>query len=273
MKKILKFIAILVLTMGFVLGTEFLTSSIISGVLGISGAEAATNPQALAVITKYQIIFGQLLRLCLIFLFFYIRKKKNNRKDISIKYKGLLPDSWKMIVIGLGVAGLGNYVISFLLAVIGHIPSVSNTLEQFNDAFQMSGGLDFLLMIIGAVILAPISEEILFRGLVFERLRKIYTLPWAIVLSGLIFGIYHMNILQGINTFIMGSVLAYVYYYRRNIMDSILIHIVNNFFALTVGLNQTLAIVMTVVSTIAIFISIKYLKDFKVKSKTACDVF
>lgn len=260
MKKALKFFGILILTMAFVIGTEVLTSTIIIGVSKLTNHGRADVIE----ITKYQIIFGQLLRLILMYLFIVLRNKKRTDKDyIIIKYQGFLPDSWKMLVIGLGVAGFGNWVISLLFALIGDLPSVTNTIDQFNNAFQLNGGLDFFLMILGAVILAPISEEILFRGLVFEKLKSIYTLPWTIVLSGLIFGIYHLNILQGVNTFIMGMVLSFVYYYRRNIMDTILIHIVNNFFALTVGLNETFGLIATVVSTICIFIAIKYLKEFK----------
>ncbi|WP_394019497.1 CPBP family intramembrane glutamic endopeptidase [Anaerococcus cruorum] len=260
MKKVLKLLGILLATMAFVLGTEALTS-----VLLVSISKLTSNGEVdLIEISKYQIIFGQLLRLILMYLFVVlINKKRTGKNNIKINYQGFLPDSWKMLVIGLGVAGLGNWLISLLFTLIGDLPSVTNTVEQFNNAFQLNGSLDFFLMLLGAVVLAPISEEILFRGLVFEKLKSIYTLPWAIVLSGVIFGIYHMNILQGINTFVMGMVLAFVYYYRRNIMDAILIHIVNNFFALTVGLNETVGLITTVVSTLCIFLAIKYLKEFK----------
>lgn len=260
MKKVLKFVGILVLTMAFVLGTEILTS-----VMLISISKLTHNGEVdLIEISKYQIIFGQLLRLVLMYLFVVlINKKRPGKNNIKINYQGFLPDSWKMLVIGLGVAGFGNWLISLLFALIGDLPSVTNTIEQFNNVFQLNEILDFFLMLLGAVLLAPISEEILFRGLVFEKLKSIYTLPWAIILSGIIFGIYHMNILQGVNTFIMGMVLAFVYYYRKNITDAILIHVVNNFFALTVGLNETVALITTVVSTICIFVAIKYLKEIK----------
>lgn len=263
MKKILKFIIILALTMGFVLATETLTSISITAILSINGIDFTSKDQALMAISKYQVILGQLLRLALIFLYLKIRNKNHSNKSLKINYRGFSADSWKMIVIGLGVAGFGNYIVSFLLAIIGHLPSIGNTLEQFNQAFQMTSKFDFLLMLVGVVILAPISEEILFRGIVFEKLKSSFYLELSIILSGLIFGIYHMNILQGINTFIMGIVLAYVYYYRKNIVDSILIHMVNNFFALTAGLNETYAVFMSILSTIAIFISIKYLKELK----------
>lgn len=132
------------------------------------------------------------------------KKREPNKTNNIIKNKGFLADSWKMLIIGVGVAGFGNLIISFLLAIFGNSPLVTDTLDQFSEAFQINGPMDFFVMIIGMVILAPIVEEILFRGIVFERFTKIYKLSTAIILDGLLFGIYHMNILQGINTFFYG---------------------------------------------------------------------
>lgn len=77
---------------------------------------------------------------------------------------------------------------------------------------QVNGPLDGIIIIFAVVIGAPIVEEILFRGVLFEELKKETSFKMTIFLTALVFGIYHFNILQTPNTFFMGLVLGYVYY-------------------------------------------------------------
>ena len=77
---------------------------------------------------------------------------------------------------------------------------------------QVNGPLDGIIIIFAVVIGAPIVEEILFRGVLFEELKKETSFKMTIFFTALVFGIYHFNILQSPNTFFMGLVLGYVYY-------------------------------------------------------------
>ena len=53
-------------------------------------------------------------------------------------------------------------------------------------------------------IAAPFAEEVIFRWLVFLRMRDNMRVITAALFSGLTFGIYHMNLLQGVYATIMG---------------------------------------------------------------------
>ena len=263
MKKVLQFLGIGFLAMLFVYGTELISSIILAAMISSSNP-SGSEASILTDVIKYQVVVGQLLRLILIWLGFKIFKKAQpNRFQNPIKNRGFLPDSWKMVIIGLGVAGFGNIIISLILTLAGDNQMVNDILNQFNQAFQANTSLDILIMFLGVVILAPICEEIIFRGIVFEKFNQIYSLKTAIILNGLLFGIYHMNILQGINTFFMGMVLAYVYYYRRNITDAILVHLVNNLLALGLSLYQDVASLVMIICLISIIIGIKFLIAFK----------
>ena len=57
-------------------------------------------------------------------------------------------------------------------------------------------------------ILAPIAEEILFRGLVFKRLQDYTGNGWAVLISGLLFGIYHENMIQFVYAGLLGFAFA-----------------------------------------------------------------
>lgn len=95
---------------------------------------------------------------------------------------------------------------------------------------DMSGVLeistDSLSMFLYAGILAPISEEILFRGLILRSFQP-YGKKFAILASAFLFGIYHGNFIQSPFAFAVGLVLGYVAV-EYSMLWSILLHAINN---------------------------------------------
>ena len=85
------------------------------------------------------------------------------------------------------------------------------------DSFSM-----FLYMGVGA----PVAEEILFRGLILRKLQP-YGKRFAIVLSALLFGIFHGNLVQIPYAFLVGLVLGYVAM-EHNILWAMVLHMFNN---------------------------------------------
>ncbi len=82
------------------------------------------------------------------------------------------------------------------------------------------------LQLIYTLILGPVAEELIFRGAIFQVLRK-YGRVFAIMSSAVLFGIYHGNLPQGIFAFTMGILFAYITA-EYSIYWSMLIHIFNN---------------------------------------------
>lgn len=96
--------------------------------------------------------------------------------------------------------------------------------ERLNDAIGSGGVAVFLL-----VIIAPVCEEIFFRGLVLEQLGRRWSAVWAVVASSLLFGIVHLPIWpQVVNAAVMGMVFGYIYMITRSLMPVIIIHAINN---------------------------------------------
>ena len=60
-------------------------------------------------------------------------------------------------------------------------------------------------------VVSPLSEEILFRGLIYNRMKRYFPVKWAILLSALFFGLYHGNLVQALYGTILGAMIAYVY--------------------------------------------------------------
>ncbi|AZI40269.1 CPBP family intramembrane glutamic endopeptidase [Epilithonimonas vandammei] len=83
--------------------------------------------------------------------------------------------------------------------------------------------------IIMTVILAPILEEILFRGIIMKGMINNGTKPLlAIALSAFIFGVVHFNPWQFAGALLLGLVLGLVYYKTKSLLMSILLHAFNN---------------------------------------------
>jgi len=76
------------------------------------------------------------------------------------------------------------------------------------------------------MLLGPIMEEIIFRGAVLNRLTR-HGYNFAIVMSALFFGVYHMILIQGFNAFFLGVLLAYVAL-RYSIKWSMVLHALYN---------------------------------------------
>lgn len=85
------------------------------------------------------------------------------------------------------------------------------------------------LGVISVVILAPIVEELVFRGAIMGHLLKTGKSPvFAILVSSLVFGIVHGNLEQAPFAFILGLALGWVYYRTGSLLPSICMHFVNN---------------------------------------------
>ncbi|MBE7536084.1 MAG: CPBP family intramembrane metalloprotease [Anaerolineales bacterium] len=87
-------------------------------------------------------------------------------------------------------------------------------------------------LILAAVIVAPLVEEIFFRGFLFQGFRQRYGWIAALLLSSGIFAASHLDPVSFIPTFILGVVLGYVYHRSNSLWPSVILHFLNNGFAM-----------------------------------------
>lgn len=73
-------------------------------------------------------------------------------------------------------------------------------------------------------LLIPVTEELVFRGLGYFRMRWKLSFGWASFVSAIYFGLYHMNIVQGVYAFCLGLLMAYVYETYHSLWASICLH-------------------------------------------------
>ncbi|MCR5341059.1 MAG: CPBP family intramembrane metalloprotease [Saccharofermentans sp.] len=128
------------------------------------------------------------------------------------------------------------FVISGLFIVADKaFPSV---MEHYNELMKISSlGTNVFITVIYGYLLGPATEELCFRGVMQGLLHKsnMSYMP-VIVIQGLLFGIMHMNLVQGVYAFVLGMVLGYIRYKYKTLILSVAAHIVFNFFGTSVEL-------------------------------------
>ena len=123
-------------------------------------------------------------------------------------------------------------VLAIIFALIAaFVPSIDIEQAQqtgFEDAVAMR---DLVLAFITLVVLAPLYEEILFRGFTFKAVaERTGFWPAAIVVSGL-FGLAHEQLNVGIDTFVLGIAASALLYRTKSIWPSIALHALKNLIA------------------------------------------
>ncbi len=124
-----------------------------------------------------------------------------------------------------GMQYLSTYLISFVAAIF---PDWMRAYEKLME----SAGLDDTLtiaMFCYSVLLAPICEELIFRGVTLRQAEKCFPFWLANICQAALFGIFHMNMIQGIYAFCLGIILGYVCKKSNSIYNSILLHMLFNF--------------------------------------------
>lgn len=116
------------------------------------------------------------------------------------------------------------YTFSIVLSWVENLFHISLSESSLNES---TDPIYVLYTCLSTVVLAPIFEEILFRGVFLERLKR-YDTMFAIVFSGTIFGLMHMNFVQGSMHIFTGILLAYICTKENSILLTILCHMLFN---------------------------------------------
>ena len=126
------------------------------------------------------------------------------------------------VIIYVSAYIIGNFVLEFLVKLF---PQMLENYSQFGAILSAD---NLWLSVITIAFLPAVFEELLFRGVIFTSFNKKYGAIIAILFSALLFGIYHMNWIQGAYAFIIGTALAYIYLKSNSLFVPIIFHFINN---------------------------------------------
>ena len=190
------------------------------------------NAKAVHVITE--------LGLCLVvypFLYTLYYKKLNKQNGLKLKdvfTKPMRSKRWifKWIVIAIGVSFLfeGIFMIAASLFLKGGSGSSSAASQPYSD----NSVLGWSIYGFSLIVIAPIFEELLFRGTIYRNNEPIGQLL-AAVITGVSFGIWHMSLQQAFGAAFSGIFLCLIFAKTRSIYPVMIGHSIYNFlvFSLT----------------------------------------
>lgn len=124
------------------------------------------------------------------------------------------------------------YTLLYLGNLVGTvINAVTNLLagaQSSADATEIIGESSLWLVFLFAVILGPLVEEVMFRGLILRRLLP-FGEGFAILASALLFGLFHGNLSQFIYAFLLGTLFGFLHCRTGKLWHTILLHAAVNF--------------------------------------------
>lgn len=202
----------------------------------------------------------------IVYYFGYYRreKKAGTLEKVGGKLKNV--NSWLFLIVGeLAVLSL-SIILSNLANSL--MPEMSSFLEK---ALNTSLGDTEWLIFLFAAVVAPISEELMFRGIIVSHSRKAFGIVGCIVISALLFSAYHMNPIQGLYVIPLGVFWGFAAYKFKSVVPGIICHIIQNGTSMLLGgspiFENTLFLGIVFVVTLVLTIFLYRKLDFLHKDK------
>lgn len=142
-------------------------------------------------------------------------------------------------LLGGFIAYVGLWLITMVVQayLVEWFPSVGETQEGLINLWE---GKSLLIMAVSSAVFPGICEEIAFRGFMLGTLKNKYSPIKAVLITGILFGAYHMNILQFVGAGLLGILFSYIVWKGESIYVTMFLHILNNFVAVYMTYNADL---------------------------------
>lgn len=154
-----------------------------------------------------------------------LKISRTTKKDIGLTR----PMSWSDI----GFAPLGFIVYLLIAALLVYVvgallPGIDLKQTQETGYDNVTKYYQYILVLVSLVVIAPIAEEIIFRGYLYGKLRKIVPIWIAMPLVSVIFGLVHGQWNVAIDVFCLSLILCTLREITGNIWAGILLHMLKN---------------------------------------------
>lgn len=157
---------------------------------------------------------------------YFFKKDKEKYAGMGLN-QNYVPVCWwqytAVVLMGIGACLVGNNLIYLtgLNAVDPSYALASQYLYQGN----------WLLELVGLGILVPLEEELVFRGLIYKRMRETTSPMMSMVMISVIFAAFHGNLPQAVFAFIQGMLMCYLYEKYHSFLAPFIFHAASNLFA------------------------------------------
>jgi membrane protease YdiL (CAAX protease family) len=201
----------------------FVVRAIVQAAIAIGVPLDGINPSVFSAVTAAGIYSTALL--IVIGVPWWLKKRPTTKADIGL---ARLP-TW--LDLGLAPAGFVVYLLLSAIVMYGAtqlIPGFNANETQDVGFAQLTRYFEYLLAFITLVIIAPIAEEVLFRGYLYGKLRKLVPVWLAIVLVSVLFAAIHGRWNVAIDVFVLSVVMCSLREMTGSIWTGIILHMMKN---------------------------------------------
>lgn len=185
-------------------------------------------------------LFSGVAALVLLAAFFLLRQRNPLRES------GIRLTRGRHVLTALGITPLLYVAVSFALSLLPE--AWMDAYNEASAALNQTG----IIMVVATVVMAPIVEEVVFRGLILSRLNRVMPGWLAVLLSAAAFGLCHGQAVWMAYAFVLGALFGFLTLRARSIWPSLIAHFLfNGIGQLGVYLPQTEAVSMVFVVTLA----------------------
>ena len=172
-------------------------------------------------------------------------------EDVSTIIRLKLPTAKEVIIFLIGMAVLipllqsflyiQNFIINELAGAVPFIESIKSIFDELDKLVEdtyvslltQNSLFEAIFIIIIVAVVPAICEEVFFRGFVQSSFEYKLTPFWAALASAFVFGLYHFNPYGLIGLIALGTYFGYATYKSNSILVAVILHFLNNFFAVT----------------------------------------
>ncbi len=129
------------------------------------------------------------------------------------------------VLIGIGLTVTSD-ALDRVIQIVFPIPEI--WLESIQEMLTINSISEGIIIVLTAVIMAAVLEEMLFRGFLQTSLENTFDITKAVMLTGLIFGIIHVNPWQTIQLVLFGVFLGVLAWKTNSVFPAMIVHFINN---------------------------------------------
>ncbi len=204
---------------------------------------------------------------CMIPLIYYLKK----RWKISFDNKLFIP-KWYIVILvvifSLSVEIINITLLDSVINVSALLNGLLNTIEISTPIIDSA----LAIRVIYAILITPIIEELFFRGVILEFLRRHYSFSHSLLLSAFLFALVHFNLEAFLSLFVTGLIFGFIYLSTNSLSLCILSHLVINLLLEVIELPQVhiseigiQQVLLTLICTILTLIFFSILKSYSTK--------
>ena len=168
-------------------------------------------------------LFGLIISTLILWINYKKEKLSFGLSIENLKYVIWTPLIYLITIILLLFVGLLNqYLLTNFFDIEIKPQDILERFKELENSFEIS------IFVIGSAVIAPIYEELLFRGIIFPTLIQKTNFTIALVLSSLLFAVLHFHLSALLPLFVLSIILSITYLYTSTICASISLHALFN---------------------------------------------